>query len=85
VLKTAAREITLTLMTPCRVTPQSGVLALEGRLRVAYDSTLTPSVEEITLDDARLRGVWGGRLYRILLRAAAAGQRGKFSMRLSHL
>jgi hypothetical protein len=71
-LKQAAREITLTLMTPCAVAqPSAGVLALANTVKVLYDPrTFTPAIEEIKLDDARLRSTWGERLFRILLRAA---------------
>jgi hypothetical protein len=71
-LKQAASEITLTLMTPCAVAqPSAGVLALANTVKVLYDPrTFTPAIEEIKLDDARLRSTWGERLFRILLRAA---------------
>jgi len=82
-LNRAANEITLTLMTPCRVTQQTGTLVLENRARVDYDPSLTPSVEEIKLDDARLHGVWGERVYRILLRAASPARQGKWTTRIS--
>jgi hypothetical protein len=78
-----AKEITLTLMTPCRVEQQSGMLRLENRARVAYDVSLSASIEEMKLDDPRLRSVWGERVYRILLRAANPQQKGKWSMRIS--
>jgi hypothetical protein len=82
-LKQPGREIVLTLMTPRRVTQEAGTLSLEGKVRVAYDAGLSPSVEEIKLEDQRLRGVWGERVYRILLRAASPGQKGKWSLRIS--
>lgn len=82
-LRQAAREITLTLMTPCRVTQQPGILILEGRARVAYDPVFTPTVEEIHLDDERLHGVWGDRIYRVLLHAANPPQRGKWTTRIT--
>jgi hypothetical protein len=82
-LKQAAREITLTLMTPCRVTQESGALMLEGRARVVYDAALTPRVEEIKLEDDRLRSVWGDKIYRILLRAANPPRNGKWQVRIT--
>ena len=78
-----AKEITLTLMTPCRVQQQSGTLRLENRASVSYDAALSASVEEIKLDDARLRGVWGDRLYRILLHAANPPRQAKWTLRIS--
>ena len=82
-LSRSAKEITLTLMTPCRVSQQPGTLQLEDRARVAYDRALAASVEEIKLDDPHLSGVWGERIYRILLRAANPPRQGKWSMRIS--
>lgn len=78
-----AKEITLTLMTPCRVSQQPGTLRLEDRARVEYDPALSPSVEEIKVEDGRLRAVWGERLYRILLRAANPPRQGKWALRIS--
>src|SRR5207249_6122563 len=82
-LNQPAKEITLTLMTPCRVSQQAGTLQLEDRARVACDPALSAAVEEIKLDDPRLRGVWGERIYRILLRAANPPRQGKWSMRIT--
>ena len=42
-----ANEITLTLMTPCRVEQSAGTLQLENRAHVTYDPALSASVEEI--------------------------------------
>jgi hypothetical protein len=82
-LKSAAKAITLTLMTPCKVTQQGpGKLRLEGALQIAYDPALTPSIEEIKLEDGQLRNAWGERLYRILLKAENPSLRGKWITRL---
>jgi hypothetical protein len=70
-----AQAITLTLMTPCAVSNDgAGTLALAAgagnTVRIAYDAQVfTPVVEEIKLEDSKLRGEWGDRLFRILLRA----------------
>jgi hypothetical protein len=82
-LNLAAKEITLTLMTPCRVDQQPGTLRLEDRARIAYDPALSASVEEIKVEDGRLRAVWGERLYRILLRAANPPRQGRWAVRIS--
>ncbi len=76
-MRRRASRITFTFMTPvlaANVSP--GILSFEaaqfpsGRVRLHYDAgTLTPSIEGIPLEDARLRGAWGERLYRIMLRA----------------
>jgi hypothetical protein len=68
-------QIALTLMTPCKVgRGATGELALEseafrsGAVKIAYDpAVFTPEVEEIRIEDGRLRSSWGDRLYRILL------------------
>jgi Heparinase II/III-like protein len=87
-LTRAAKTITLTLMTPCKVTQKaSGVLSLAvaagNVINVLYDGRVfTPAIEEIRLEDARLRLSWGERLYRILLTAENAGAEGNWSMRI---
>ena len=82
-LNETPKEITLTLMTPCRVDRQPGTLRLENRARVAHDPALSASVEEVKLDDPHLRAVWGERIYRILLHAENPPPRGKWSMRIT--
>jgi hypothetical protein len=82
-LKQSAKEITLTLMTPCQVTHEPGRVTLAGRVRIAHDPTLTASVEEIRLEDDRLRGVWGERIYRVLLRATNPPKAAKWTLRIS--
>jgi len=70
-----AKVITLTLMTPCAVTKDgAGKLSLAtgsgDTVRIEYDAQVfQPVVEEIKLEDRKLRGEWGERLFRILLRA----------------
>jgi len=68
-----------TLAQPCRVdhiVEGPGALRVragEGMLRIRYDAeALSAQVEAMDLDDARLRGSWGGRVYRVVLRARAA-------------
>ena len=76
-------------MTPCRVdAATSGELALampSGKaLHVRYDGTVfQPKVEEIRIEDARLRGTWGDRLYRILLHAGGPPVRARWNLRFS--
>jgi hypothetical protein len=88
-LTEAAKSITLTLMTPCRVTQEStGKLSLavgDGTtVNVFYaDGTFQPAIEEIRLEDARLRSSWGERINRILLRAENPPLRAVWTMRLS--
>ncbi len=87
-LKKGAQVITLTLMTPCRVTQEGpGKLSLAvasgNKVSVSYDAALTPTVEEVRLEDANLRAVWGERLYRILLRAERPPQRATWTTRIT--
>ena len=81
----AAKEITLTLMAAGKATQESaGVLALPNGVKVLYDAkTFTPAVEEIKLEDARLRSSWGERIYRVLLRAANPPAEGQWRMRIT--
>jgi hypothetical protein len=87
-LQKAAKLVTLTLMTPCRVTQEgpgrlSLAVASGNTVEVLYDgAAFTPVVEEIRLEDARLRSTWGERLYRILLRAANPAPRARFATRI---
>ena len=86
-LKKPAKLVTLTLMTPCRITQEapgqlSLAVAARNTVKVLYDRALTPEVEEIPLQDARLRSTWGERLYRILLRAADPAPRARFATRI---
>ena len=81
-------EITLTLMTPCAVSPGApGELVLtrpSGKSRILFDAAaLKATTEEIPIPDARLKGAWGDRLYRILLRAERPPLQAKWALRIS--
>jgi len=88
-LKQRVNEITLTLMTPCAVnTETAGTLALTvapgSSMRVLYDSAVfKPAVEEVRIDDARLRSAWGDRVFRILLKAASPPTRARWTLRMT--
>ncbi len=92
-LKGRPESLTLSLLTPCPVTVDGARLILGERTlsggRLAGSATielpagLTPAVETIELQDARLRGAWGERLYRILLRADEPAARGMWALRLT--
>lgn len=82
-LRAPAREITLTLMTPCQVKLEPGALQLENRARITYDPSLSPTVEEVKLDDERLRSVWGDHVYRIRLRAQNPKTRATWLLRIT--
>ena len=87
-LNKPAGRITLTLMTPCQVTRSSaGEMEFNGaqsrKVRILYDArALTPSIEEIPVNDARLKSVWGDRLYRVLLVAEKPPSRASWSLRI---
>lgn len=78
-LKHEAQNVELTMMTPCKVTFESpGKITLEqiipnsilARVSVSFDAEkLTPSLENIELEDAMLKSNWGNRMIRILLRS----------------
>ncbi len=78
-LEQPAGEITLSLMTPCKVQVQKeGRLLLETAdtseprvaVRVLYDEArLKAAVEMIQVEDGRLRAAWPGQMTRILLKA----------------
>ncbi len=89
-LKKPAGEITLTLMTPCPVRTGAGELTLEdagfrsGAVRIRFDrNALSARVEEIPIEDALLKAVWGERIRRILLLASAPPASGVFTVRFA--
>jgi hypothetical protein len=65
-------EITLSLMTQAKPdASKPGVLGLAQRVTAAYDaSVFTAKVEDIVLEDAHLRAIWGERIHRVLLVAS---------------
>jgi hypothetical protein len=87
VLRAATEPPRLSLMTPLLVdvaTP--GVVHLrapggEGHWVVRYDAArFRATAEEIPLADARLRGVWGERLARVVLTATVTAARGDYRL-----
>jgi hypothetical protein len=74
-LKNRVKRITQTLMSAVKVAqPAPGTLRLDnpgyrsGVVTVLYDERVfKPLIEEIKLEDERLRSSWGDRIYRILL------------------
>ena len=86
-LTTAPPKITLTLMTPWR--PETGaagelLLPTEGRATlITHEKTLTPVVEEVKIEDDRLKGIWGERVYRILLVAEKPLREGAWTTRFT--
>jgi len=88
VMKKPSARLAWTLMTPCEVKESAGGLLLDGTARgygkakVSYEGIpVKPKTELIRIDDARLRPIWGDRLYRILLTAEQAPQQGELKVR----
>ena len=84
-LASAPPKISLTLMTPWR--PETGaagelILPTGGRATlITHEKALTPVVEEIRIEDDRLKAVWGERVYRILLVAEKPLREGAWTTR----
>jgi hypothetical protein len=88
-----AQEITLTLMTPCKVAVQKdGQLRLETAdgpeprptVQVLYDGAkLKPVLETIAVHDGRLRTVWPEQLTRILLKAERPAVQDTWTVRIA--
>lgn len=85
-LSQAAKDITLTLMTPGPVADDkaAGQLVFGKLVKVAYDAKVFKTViEEIKIDDARLRSSWGERLFRVILRAENPPSSATWTTRIS--
>ncbi|MBM4029032.1 MAG: hypothetical protein FJ280_27090, partial [Planctomycetes bacterium] len=87
-----AKEITLSLLTPCRVrVAKEGQLLLETAdgieprtaVRVVFESDkLTPVLETVPITDARLGTVWPAQLTRILLKAEKPAVQDTWTVRI---
>ena len=94
-LKAAPPSLVLHLITPCAVEPAApGELRLARRPLangresasgiVTFDPALfTARVETLPLEDANLKAVWGGELFRIHLEALNPGAEGEWTVRIS--
>jgi hypothetical protein len=94
-LKDISGDITFNLLTPCDVVLQdNGQIALRaselsddrvsGAAQLHYDvDKLTASTEEIDVEDRRLRGIWGNRLTRIVLKAKNPSQKDNWKIRIT--
>jgi hypothetical protein len=84
-LRVPTDEVALTLMCSRepRLSPAAGVVELAGSapLHLAFDpEALEPTVEALPLEDPRLRGVWGERLWRLVLRSRKPVQEGRWRL-----
>ena len=83
-LRKPAKKITLSLMTPHPVASDKPGRLRFGGVTVIHDTqALSAVVDEIKLEDARLRGIWGERMFRILLVAENPPARGEFNVRVT--
>ena len=96
-LKAVSGDLILNLLTPCHVLRQdSGRVVLkasqlpDGRISGAaylhYDGNkLTAATQEITIEDNRLKSIWGSRLTRISLKANNPSQKDTSKLRITKL
>lgn len=88
------QSLTLSLLTACTVDADTpGVIALlaraiadereSGSATLRYDgSKFSAAVEPVTIDDIRLKQVWGQHLFRIVLTATNPAQSDRWSLRV---
>ena len=80
------RQLRLTLVTPRAVRKEAPGFLLLERVAARYEpGMLEASVEEVKVDDARLRAIWGERIYRILFAAVAPAQQGDWRLTFSEV
>ncbi|MEN6578471.1 MAG: heparinase II/III family protein [Phycisphaerales bacterium] len=88
-----AQEITLSFVTPCKVTAQGdGRLRLETLgespvvMQVVYDvNKLKPTLDTVSVEDGHLRSVWPEQLTRILLKAENPVVQDTWTVRIERL
>lgn len=80
-----ARPVVFNLMTPCETRiSKPGILQLSVGVGIEYDpGLLTPSIEEIGLNDSRLKSAWGSRLWRIRLALREPASEGQSEIRFT--
>jgi hypothetical protein len=83
VLQKPGGRVEWTLMTPGEVQQtRPGELAFSG-VKVTFPEALAVAVEEVNTEDPRLKGVWGPRIRRILIKAAGLPAKGEFVVRIT--
>ena len=87
VLRKPDGQFTLTLMTqaPPEITSGAVLIPLRNsKVRVLHDAALfAAKSEEVKITDSRLGPIWGERVYRVLLTAAKALQKGESLLRIT--
>jgi hypothetical protein len=88
------RELAMSLLTPCTVAlDEAGVIRLsaanlpDGRKAgsgvIRYDAArFVASVESIPITDTRMKPVWGGQLYRVLLNVVNPAQNDPWTLKI---
>ncbi|MBL8232138.1 MAG: heparinase II/III family protein [Bryobacterales bacterium] len=79
---TAQAAIDMTLMTLAEPRIEGGNRVRIGPAVVEFDERLKPQVEPIQITDGRLRGSWGDRVYRVLVKGAQLPAESTLRMRL---
>lgn len=83
VLQKDGGSVALTLMTAAKPQIDGQIIRLNDGVRVAVPEMLKAAVEEIRTEDARLKPVWGDRVYRVLLSASGVAVKGETALRIS--
>lgn len=87
-LKEYMEKITLSLMTPCRCQIQDpGTIRLYGQqdqiIELTYDENkFDLSIEPITLEDQKLRSVWGKHIFRLLFTGSVITCKDSWNMKI---
>jgi len=93
-LHAASGRIEMNLMTPCRVLPEgphavilSGGMLSKASVRIAVQAAAPPvfRIEEIAINDSRLRGSWGDRLYRLAVAWSSLPAAGELKFEITQL
>ncbi|MDE3166738.1 MAG: heparinase II/III family protein, partial [Acidobacteriota bacterium] len=81
----APGKLEFSLMTPCTVRQEDGAIVFEGRARLTVTGPSAPvvRVEDIPIEDARLRSSWGNMLRRVLVSWEKAPASGEIVMRIA--
>jgi len=75
-------DIRFTLLTPCEPACGPGEIQLGGAWLEYPGDLLSCAVEAVEVTDQRLQSIWGGRLYRVVLRYRESVGQGNFTLRI---
>jgi hypothetical protein len=82
-LKEISGDIILNLLTPCEIVTKDGLIELKetrlssdrmsGSAKISYESDkLSVFIEQVVIEDGRLKNIWGEKLSRIMLKVNAS-------------